>query len=307
MSRNGYLFNLEQIRDTDDHYGTSSALIGSGSGEGGHPGGSFAALGAFRDSTVSFLNVGTEDIVNFTTTNTLDVSVTITYEGFIGSASQAEVQTLDFGNIATYAYGPDLNTQGDPEFISQVMPLRGDDKDARTNTNTVQVGSAIDEPYDVPGPSTFTLTFGGATTPLVMYSTNMSSDIQDALLALNQFVDGDLVVTKTSLSVYVVTFGGNYANEDVSAITITDVNGFVATGVTQTRQGGTLVDLTDPTKWEGIGAPEVVAAGNTAAVVVNPNVHNKIRAKATAAGVPASGGLTLSWTSSRGASVFAGI
>lgn len=435
MARSGYLFNQTEIRDTSDHYGTSGTIVGAGSGEGGNPGGT--AVGQLADSTVDFVNVGTEDIVVFSATNTLDQNVTLTYQGFIGTASEAELQTLDFGNISDPAFGglaapggpdpsalttpqfesmpigydgsttdilrtqsawtdpsalqnsdpslpPEFLSRQDPlransadlpvggvvdeplnfllnrdyqfalpgvdpqsldntvDFIGQDLPLRGDVVDARRNATTVQAGSALDIAYGevLAAPftvyqaptvvstglsgsatdqaytnsqgtaATFTLTYNGHVTDTITYSSDMGADIQAALEGLIDFAPGDVVVAKTSVTVYTVTFADAFSNVDAAAITITDTDpsGFVATGVTQTRQGGTLVDLTSAAAWENIAAPASVASGGgTGTVTVDPNTYMKIRVLAVAAGSPVSGALTLSWTSSRTLGIFAGI
>lgn len=85
----------------------------------------------------------------------------------------------------------------------------------------------------------FTLTFNGHTTSTITASTNMTAAIQAALVGLVDFDAGDVSVAKVSASVYTVTFTGAYEGVDVGAITITNVVGFTATGVTESTQGGT--------------------------------------------------------------------
>jgi len=89
---------------------------------------------------------------------------------------------------------------------------------------------------DISTGDTFKLTHNGVESALVTYSTDMSTDIDTALTALASIEE--VSVSKTSLSVYVVTFTGAAGNTDMGAITITTQTGFTATGVTETTKGG---------------------------------------------------------------------
>ena len=88
---------------------------------------------------------------------------------------------------------------------------------------------------DISTGDTFKLTHNGVESALVTYSTDMSTDIDTALTALASIEE--VSVSKTSLSVYVVTFTGAAGNTDMGAITITTQTGFTATGVTETTKG----------------------------------------------------------------------
>lgn len=113
---------------------------------------------------------------------------------------------------------------------------------------------------DIAAADTFKLTYNAHESALITYSTDMSAAIQAALVGLADFEAGDVVVTKTSLSVYVVTFGGAFANRDATAITITTTTGFTPVGVTETTKGG--VGTEDVTDVSALGNPisEVVTA-----------------------------------------------
>ena len=100
---------------------------------------------------------------------------------------------------------------------------------------------------DISTGDTFKLTFSAAeTAAAVTYSTDMSTDITTILESLASIDPGDVVVVKVSLTVYTVTFQGQYANQDAGAITITSPVGFTPTGVTETAKGGSASEaLTD--------------------------------------------------------------
>lgn len=92
---------------------------------------------------------------------------------------------------------------------------------------------------DIGAADTYTLTFNAHATSAITYSADQTAAIQAALEALVDFAPGDLVVTQTSASVYVVTFQstGAYGATDVGAITITNPTTFTPTGVTETNKG----------------------------------------------------------------------
>lgn len=85
----------------------------------------------------------------------------------------------------------------------------------------------------------FTLTFNGHTTSVIVASSDMTVALQAAIDALVDFDPGDVTVSRTSATVYSLTFGGAYEGQDVGAFTITNVIGFTATGVTEATKGGT--------------------------------------------------------------------
>lgn len=81
-------------------------------------------------------------------------------------------------------------------------------------TNEVQSLSITGTPTG----GTYTLTFAGQTTSALAYNANAAA-IQAALLALSNLDTGDVTVTGTGP--YVITFGGQYANQNVAQITTT--------------------------------------------------------------------------------------
>lgn len=96
-------------------------------------------------------------------------------------------------------------------------------------------------------PNNFTLTYNGHVTTVILYSANMAAAIQAALVALVDFDAGDVIVAKTSVSVYTVTFVPGF---DAMDITITNSLNFTPVGVTSATtagSGGTFgsEDLTD--------------------------------------------------------------
>lgn len=71
-----------------------------------------------------------------------------------------------------------------------------------------------------PAGGTFTLTFDGETTAPIAYNATAAA-VQAALLALPSFRTGDVVVTGSAGGPYTLTFGGDFATEDVATLTAT--------------------------------------------------------------------------------------
>lgn len=90
------------------------------------------------------------------------------------------------------------------------------------------------------------LGFGAENTANIPYTTGTTAaTIQSALLALDAFVTGDVVVTGSAGGPYTLTFGGNYANQDVPAVTA-DASGLTGgggTAVMATTQAGKSVKV----------------------------------------------------------------
>jgi hypothetical protein len=102
-----------------------------------------------------------------------------------------------------------------------------------------------------PTGGTFSLTFGGQTTPALAYNAAPSA-VQTALQALSSIGAGNATVTGTAGSSYVVTFAGTLANLNVSQIlpvatftggTSPAINAVTTTGGTV----GSLLSMTDDT------------------------------------------------------------
>ena len=105
----------------------------------------------------------------------------------------------------------------------------------------------------VPTGGTFTLTFDGqVTTPIAHNAT--AAAVQAALLALASFRDGDVVVTGAAGGPYTLTFGADFSEADVAALT--------ASGAGLT--GGTAPAVVIATVTPGaVGALEIVASLNS--------------------------------------------
>ena len=114
-----------------------------------------------------------------------------------------------------------------PQRIRSVLTLANS---AENEVQTIDLG-------DFGAADTFTLTWDGNATDPITHDTDISTDIDTALEALAGIAVGDISVSRTSETVYVVTFEGALAEQDVSAITITDATGFTPTGVTETNAG----------------------------------------------------------------------
>jgi hypothetical protein len=138
--------------------------------------------------------------------------------------------TFQPGNPADTSAG--LAGIDDSDFLTQQSTSR---------TGVLSSGQVVqNNPYSAYVPEQdFTLTFNGHTTSTIIASSDMSADIQAALVGLVDFDPGDVTVARVSATVYTVTFAGQYAEQDTGAITITNVIGFTANGVTETNKGGT--------------------------------------------------------------------
>lgn len=87
---------------------------------------------------------------------------------------------------------------------------------------------------------TIKLTYDAVETGAVTYSATPATNaaaFQAALVALAAFAPGDVVVTATDINTYVFTFGGAFANTDVSALTATSGTGSAAGVFTETIKG----------------------------------------------------------------------
>jgi hypothetical protein len=126
-------------------------------------------------------------------------------------------------------------TQQDPLEVHEASsPADAQDPDEGTGTNEVQTLSASGT---VSG-GTFKATWDGEQTASVAYNAT-AAQFQTALLALPNLSAGDVTVTGGPLPAAVVTFKGNYASQDVSAITIdnTAITGGGTIVVAETTKG----------------------------------------------------------------------
>lgn len=83
-------------------------------------------------------------------------------------------------------------------------------------TNEVQVVTITGGPTG----GTFVLHFEGEDTSAIAYNATAAA-VQAALLALAAFRSGDVVVTGSAGGPYTLTFGGDFADDDVTALTAT--------------------------------------------------------------------------------------
>jgi hypothetical protein len=92
---------------------------------------------------------------------------------------------------------------------------------------------------------TFTITFAGETTAAIAYNANAAA-VKAALEALSNIDPGDVTVTGGALpgTAVVITFGGQYAGQDVPEITIADgsLTGATVTIETTTAGGSAVSD-----------------------------------------------------------------
>lgn len=144
---------------------------------------------------------------------------------------------MAYQKVKSYGYGQ-LTGMSAPTLLSTINVSR-----LVADPRTPSVSATDNEVQtlnfnDIGAADTFTLTHAGTATGAITYSADMSTDIDTALSALATI--DNVTVSKTSLSVYVVTFTGGSGNTDVSALTITNQTGFTATGVTETTKGGTV-------------------------------------------------------------------
>lgn len=121
-----------------------------------------------------------------------------------------------------------------------------------TITTTQTDAAAVDEVQtidlgDFGAADTFTLTHGGTTTSAITYASDISADINTQLELLASIGSGGVSVSRTSATVYVVTFDGtNTQGKQMGAITITGATGFTPTGVTETTPGQSAKTVTLP-------------------------------------------------------------
>jgi len=106
--RNGTLFEAVEIRDTDEHFSSNGnpPYVGMGSGEGAHPGGPFAAIGALRQDPVDYIQVSPETKVIFAAKNSLDKDVDLQYQG-----SYEGQDWFDIGSPITLAANDGINLE----------------------------------------------------------------------------------------------------------------------------------------------------------------------------------------------------
>lgn len=186
---------------------------------------------------------------------TLDFGGIITNQFWLGSLDISELgntanpefigQDLNFNSkYVPVAYPTTRTQQYSPANVSDSGGgLSADDIEfntyqrvtgARTGTMQINANGTYDQYYPE---QDFTLTFNGNTTSTIIASSDMTADIQAALIALVDFDPGDVTVTRVSATIYTVTFGGAYANQNAAPITINQT-GFTPTGVTESAAGG---------------------------------------------------------------------
>ncbi len=127
---------------------------------------------------------------------------------------------------------------------------------------TLTGGSTANEVQTVtitgtPTGGTFTLTFEGQTTAAIAYNANAAA-VQSALLLLSNLNTGDVTVGggPGPATPYTVTFGGDFASSNVSAMTATGsfTGGTSPSIAVTTTTPGVAPDLTAlPSGWEDLG------------------------------------------------------
>lgn len=117
--------------------------------------------------------------------------------------------------------------------------------DPQPGTNEVQTATISGAPTG----GTFTLSAFGETTAPIAYDAT-GATVQDALLALSAFQPGDVAVAGAAGGPYTMTFGGQYATEDVPQVTA--VGSFT---------GGTTPTITTATTTGGVRTPKIVTPG----------------------------------------------
>ena len=137
-----------------------------------------------------------------------------------------------------------------------------DDFCATPGTNEVQTVTVTGTPTG----GTYRLTVFGQTTDPIAYNAS-NATLQGLLDALDAFAPGDVVVSGTATA-RVLTFGGQYAAEDVPQVTATSI----------ALTGGTAPTVTTATTTPGVRTPKVVDGFGTGGVVgFNPFALYAIR------------------------------
>ena len=194
--------------------------------------------------------VGTNEVQTYTlsTGGTLGGTYTLSFAGQTTAATafnataatlQANLEalsTIGVGNVAVTGTTP--TTSGGVLTITFQNALGKRDVAALVADNTgltgttpggvVAVGTAgsgtvnevqtIYKSGTVSG-GTFTVSFAGQTTAAVAYNVS-AADLQTALENLSNVVPGDVTVTGTAGNNYILRWAGNYAAQDVAAVTI---------------------------------------------------------------------------------------
>jgi hypothetical protein len=194
--------------------------------------------------------VGSNEVQTLTlgTGGTLGGTYTLTFAGVTTSAlafsaSAATVQTAmealasigvnnvavtgttptTAGGVLTFTFRNALGKQNVIALTVDATSLTGTSPTAVIATGTAGSGTTneIQTIYAVPTVSggTFTVTYAGQTTAAVAYNV-APADLQTALENLSNIAPGDVVVSGTAGTVYVLKFGGTLAGTDVAAVTI---------------------------------------------------------------------------------------
>lgn len=127
------------------------------------------------------------------------------------------------GGTLTITFRNALGKQNVAAIVPDATNLTGTTPGAAITTGTAGSGTAneVQVVYasgTVSG-GTFTITYSGQTTSALDYNATTAA-VQTALEALSNLAPGDVVVTGTAGTRYILTFGGTLVNTDVSAVTI---------------------------------------------------------------------------------------
>lgn len=140
--------------------------------------------------------------------------------------------TLDASLVAADANGDKIIEAG--TFVAQVTATKkyGPYGGKTNEVQTLTVGGS--------GLTSFTITLGGFTTAAIDAAAT-SAAVKAALEALPNVDVGDVKVTGNAGGVWTVTFGGEYANKDVPAMTTTPTGGSGTVTVATPTAGGAAV------------------------------------------------------------------
>jgi hypothetical protein len=170
----------------------------------------------------------------FTLTYSGQTTTAIAYNATAATVDAAleALSNIGSGDV-TCTNGPLPGINVDVEFTASlssknVAEMTGDADGMKglittTTAGTQAVNQIVSLETDVPaGTGTFTLTFGGQTTPDIAYDASAAT-IEENLLALSTVGEGNLACTSGPIdnAAVVVTFGGTLASQDVGAITAT--------------------------------------------------------------------------------------
>lgn len=179
----------------------------------------------------------------------------ITQDGLTENPSQSRTEFKRWGAISPYAavitdQKHEFNIkflENNPNVLSLVYRTGSAPTPSGAGASEVQTISITGAPTG----GTFSLTFGGQTTPALAYNASTSA-VQTALQALSSIGAGNATVTGTAGSSYVVTFTGTLANTNVAPIVAVGTftggtSPAISVATTTGGASGQLISITDDT------------------------------------------------------------